>query len=244
MLVKLDELRQLAVDEPSIRQGCIIDTNVLFAASYGQDIHNEWAEELFELLLDLRIPVFTNINIRSEFIDLNRRVLLPECLIDFYEENKGSLNLETQAKLKSLKTRMDKASREERTFKLSDSEIKTYRQLLSQRHTTGVTNWDVLCESRFGPYLRPIWDNIVRDLNVQFLGTRAIESGLLFGSQPTWTDMISIVGRFGIGSTDAMIINLYLHSTLSLIVTTDKDVSETTVKLAGNAPNKYTLVSN
>ncbi len=244
MRIDLDDLEALLVDHPQLRNGCIVDTNVLFAAAYAPDIHNEWAEALFAKLYELRIPIYTNINIRSEFIDLNRRVLMPESLLDFFDDQRESLDLETHAKLKSLRTRKEKAAREQRTFKLSDPEIKEFRRLLSRANPRGVAAWELVCGTYFGPYLTPVWDDIVRELNIQFIGTRAIDEGPLFQSHPTWPDMLKLVGRFGIGSTDAMIINLYLKSNLALIVTTDNDVSETTLKLAANHPNKFTLASN
>jgi predicted nucleic acid-binding protein len=55
---------------PIFKQGCIIDTNVIFAESYPNDNYNAWAEEVFEVLHRNLIPVYTNMNVRSEFIDL------------------------------------------------------------------------------------------------------------------------------------------------------------------------------
>lgn len=245
MQIGLEDLKRLAMEQPSIKRGCVVDTNVLFAAAFPLDIHNEWSEEVFDALRELQIPCFTNINVRSEFIELNRRVLIPESLVDYYEDHRNILDIETQAKLKSLKTRKERAASEERTFKLSDSEIKEFRLLLSRRHpTTGATGWDLLCESYFAPYITPVWNNIVQALNIQFLGTREIESNDYFNARPGWNDMLDIVGKFGIGVSDAMIVNLFIKSNLPLIVTTDQDVSNTASALLKSDPERYVLVSN
>ena len=71
---------------PQLKRGCIVDTNVLFAGSYDYDSYNEWAEEVFYVLERNNIPVYTNMNVRSEFINLQRRVLLAEGLVSFYAQ--------------------------------------------------------------------------------------------------------------------------------------------------------------
>ena len=50
---------------------------------------------------------------------------------------------------------------------------------------------------------------------MRFLGTRGIDSREFFDSDPDWNDMVDIIGRFGIGSADAVIINFFLCSTVS-----------------------------
>jgi hypothetical protein len=76
-------------------------------------------------------------------------------------------------------------------------------------------------------------------LGIQFLGTRAIESRDFFERDPEWNEMVQIMGRSGIGSSDAMILNLFVCSRLPLIVTTDEDVAYTLERL-GTA-GKYVL---
>jgi hypothetical protein len=51
--------------------------------------------------------------------------------------------------------------------------------------------------------------------------------------------MVDIVGKFGVGSSDAMIINLFVESKLPLIVTSDRDVAKAVLGL--NLPGKYIL---
>jgi len=56
----------------------------------------------------------------------------------------------------------------------------------------------------------------------------------------TWEGMASIVGRFGIGSFDAMIINLFLNSHFSAIITADKEIAY--VIKALKPPGKFVIV--
>ena len=114
-----------------VRRGCLVDTSVLFALSYPLDPFNEDAERAFNILTKWSVPIFTNVNIRTEFIDLHRRVAIPEGLIDLLQDAESYLSPELVQQLKSLKTRYNKAKMEDKSFLLSDKEIKTYRKLLS-----------------------------------------------------------------------------------------------------------------
>ena len=110
MEIRISELEKLIQTHPELKKGCIVDTNIVFAFSFPLDTFNEWAEAVVSTLHKLNIPIYTNLNVRSEFIDLNRRVMIPEGLVDFYEEIDGSFDEgAVMAKLKSLKTRKRKA---------------------------------------------------------------------------------------------------------------------------------------
>ena len=78
-----DVLKTLSV-QPALKSGCLVDTSILFAASYPPDEFNHESEELFDYFGELEIPLLTNVNVRSEFIDLHRRVSIPEGLCDLY----------------------------------------------------------------------------------------------------------------------------------------------------------------
>lgn len=133
MLLKIEDLEQKIAQNPALKIGCIVDTNVVFATSFPLDTYNDWGEEVFDILHKLNIPIFTNLNVRSEFIDLNRRVLIPEGLIDFYDDYSELLNGEIESSLKSLKTRKNKANTENRTFKFNDTDIKQFMQMFKAR---------------------------------------------------------------------------------------------------------------
>jgi predicted nucleic acid-binding protein len=109
MQLTLASLEKVISADPTLKGGFVVDTNVIFAISYPLDHHNEWAEEVIRILHRNDVAVFTNLNIRSEFIDLTRRILIAEGLVDFYEDLKGILKGEVEASLKSLKTRKTKA---------------------------------------------------------------------------------------------------------------------------------------
>lgn len=55
-----------------------------------------------------------------------------------------------------------------------------------------------------------------------------------------WKDMAAIVGNYGIGSFDAMIINLFLNSNYEGIITADKELAKVALKISDGA--KYIFI--
>jgi hypothetical protein len=241
MQLVVSDLEKFIQTHPEIKRGCIVDTNVIFATSYPLDNFNEWGEEVFKQLHRLKIPIYTNQNVRSEFIDLNRRVAIPEGLVDFFEDYTGTLDDEVESKLKSLKTRKRKAEVEEKTFKLSDSEINEFAELF--RKFVGPSKedgWQVFCHIYFADYITQAWSNAVSAMKINFLGTREIETKEFFDRHPSWDNMLKIVAYSGIGSADAMIVNLFQESKISLLITADKAVKHTVL---GSGVNKKFVLS-
>jgi hypothetical protein len=210
MEIKISDLEKLVEKYPELKRGCIVDTNVLFAGSYPSDIYNDWADDVFKTLNRFNIPAFTNLNVRSEFLDLHRRILIPEGLVDFYDDLSESLDGKIYEKLKYLKRRAKDARDQDRGFKLNDSEIKEFMELFGHEpRPEGVSGWTAFCKSYFAPYVTGVWEDAVKELKINFLGTREIESKEFFDKHPSWDNMIKILGDSGIGSADAMILNLF-----------------------------------
>jgi hypothetical protein len=213
MEIKISDLEKSLENYPELKRGCIVDTNVLFAGSYPSDIFNDWADEVFKTLNRLNIPAYTNINVRSEFLELHRRVLIPEGLVDFYDDLSDKLDGKIYDRLKLLKRRANEARTEGRAFKINDSDIKEYMELFGHEpRPEGISRWTAFCQIYFAPYFIYVWEDAVRDFKVNFLGTREIENNEFFDKHPSWNNMIKILGDSGIGSADAMIINLFQES--------------------------------
>lgn len=240
MDIKISDFEKLIQKYPEIKRGCIVDTNILFAGSYDFDSYNEWAGEVFEALHKNSIPVYTNMNVRSEFINLQRRVLIAEGLVSFYSQTSALLDGPLYEKLKKLKRRADEALRTESPLKVSESEINEYMALFGHEPLSdGPSSWTIFCKDFFSPYIDQVWPKAVKELKVNFLGTREIESKEFFERHPSWDNMIEILGESGIGSADAMILNLFKESTLPLLITADKAVRNT--MLNSSFSGKYIL---
>lgn len=235
MELKITDFENYLKKHPELKQGCIVDTNVIFAGSYDYDSYNEWAEEVFEVLQRHNIPVYTNMNVRSEFINLQRRVLIAEGLVSFYGQTSALLDGPLYDKLKKLKRRADDALKTEKPLKVSESEINEFMALFGHEPLfDGPSSWTLFCKDFFSPYIDKVWPRAVKEFRINFLGTREIESKEFFDRHPSWDNMIAILGESGIGSADAMILNLFQESTLPLLITADKAVRNTLLNSSFN----------
>ena len=155
MKLSLDDLRKLHETEPALqRLGFVVDTNALFAIATPSDRLNTWAHATFRALSKFPISAYSNINIRTEFMDLQRRVMIPEGLVSFYDvKDKDSMNLHLKTQLRSLKTQMERATKEERVFKLSDQAIKKYRAIIE---TGSPGAWELFCRDFLYPQISEV----------------------------------------------------------------------------------------
>ena len=240
MKLSIDKIHAQVSQNANLKKGCIVDTNVLFAANYEMDPFHEWAWELFDAFSKTGITAYTNLNVRSEFIELNRRVHMAYCLVDFYGDWTSSLDFPFEKKLKSIESSVKEAAREKRVFKISDRDIKLFKKLMNANaESHGTPNWRTFCINYFAPHIKVVWERTVSELGIHFLGTREIESKEFFDEHPKWEEMLSILGESGIGTFDAMIVNLFLKSKLPMIATADSDVCDAVIERA--QPNKIVL---
>ncbi len=236
------ELLSMSKTHKFSESGCLVDNSILFALSYPLDTFNEEAEKAFNILSKNSIPAFTNVNIRTEFIELHRRVAIPEALIDLLEDSEKLLDTELAQQLKSLRTSYRKAQKEEKSYKLDDRSIKKYRNLLKKYELGEKDGWEQFCEDYLTGAVQSIWDTTVKQWNLNFISLRATEKHPLIKEDVTWENMVKLVERFGLGSMDAMILNLFRCSTLSVLLTADEDLAYAAEKL--KLKDKFVFVPN
>lgn len=159
-LISTDELKNLIQSNPNFKNGCILDTNILISAILSIDPMNEDAEEFIQVLKNLEIPAYTNVNIRAEFLEIQRRVLMAECLIEFYESHIEIDELLSQ-KLKSIQTSYRKAIELKKVYKLTDDRIKEFRNLFSELIIQNKNGWLYFCETFLTPQLSVVWSYAV-----------------------------------------------------------------------------------
>lgn len=224
IVLGFDEV-MLASEKGLLKNGCLVDTSILFAGSYDMDIFNTETLELFNLFGELRVSLYTNINVRAEFIDLHRRVMVPEGLCSLFSERGKSLPAPIYSQLQIVNTKMNNARNENKPYKFNDENIKQWRERLSGSSSDSSDAWIEFCHSYLQGKIENIWVETCDALKVNFLSSREGDKEQLVSKKLLWEDMASIVGEFGVGSFDAMIINLFLNSNLSAIITTDKDIA-------------------
>ena len=239
-VIKAKDLQNFINSAAEHRTGCLVDTNILFAANFSLDHFHEAAVEIFETLIDENIPRFANVNIRSEFINLSRKVVIAQALLDLFHHIGTDLPQKVYDKLRSIKARSALKEKENALFRLQDKEIEEIRNLFSSYHpTTEQDLWDWFCEDYLKGKLSAEWVWVEKDFGINFLTLRYTENSDHLENELKWDDAVSIIEKTGIGSADAMIVNLLIQSKYSFIVSADADIVFALKKI--NPKNKFVI---
>lgn len=206
--------------------GCFIDTTILFSATYPLDLFNTESELVFDIISDEKVPTFTNVNVRAEFLENHRRVLIAECLIDFLEDFGSELDGVLLEKLKAHRTIYRKKVVEEKSAKMEISKIKTFRRLLASFRSAKRNGWEVFCEDYLSVRLEPIWSGTTEFFDLNFISIRSNDENDFMLTAPKWEQAVSLMGRHGVASSDAMILNMFLCSKIPLLLTADLEMAE------------------
>jgi hypothetical protein len=205
---------------------CFVDTTVLFSASYPFDLFNGESVRAFEHFSELKIPVFTNVNVRAEFLENHRRVLIAECLIDFLEDMGPQLDGPLAEKLKSHRTSYRRKLEEEKSAKMEISQIKMFRRLMSDYGSQKRDGWEAFCRSYLMDKLGPLWSEAQKELDLNFISLQSEDDSPYLNERPKWERAVELMGCYGLASSDAMILNMFLCSTVPILLTADTEMAE------------------
>lgn len=217
---------------PDLEKGCIVDTSILFAMSYPNDVHNPVAVELFEYLSELQIPVYSNVNIRAEFIHNQLQVIIPEALSDMYTKHGKSLSEPIYKKLQSNYTTVSESRKNNSSYKFSNSRISDWRAFFRENSTSGRDAWFNFCRDFVSQRIENVWDETCDEVGLNFLSLRGSDTKSWLTGPVDWKNADSLVGNYAVGSFDAMIINLFLNSYFPALITADKEIARTVRDLA------------
>jgi len=130
---------------------------------------------------------------------------------------------------------------EKKIYKIADDEKDRVIKLFSGFKKDGDDRdgWQIFCEDYLKGKIEKIWDKAVDELGINFIAIRDSEIHPLLTEKVSWNGVYEIMGSFGIGSFDAMIINLFLKSCLSLLITADEQMAYTVGKMT---KDKFVLI--
>ena len=203
----------------------LLDTCALMSFSHDTNEFHDETIDLFETLRREKVQAFTNINIRSEFVDLQRRLIITEALTSLAQDIEGINSYDTIAKkLKSHKNNVHKRADSGNPLILSDSNIKQFKKQLSFGHR-GIQNvWGKFCEDNLQGRLVKTFEIIERVLNLKYLSLRKGEkSGEVIG-EISWENMYRISEKSGLSIHDSMILNMFEGTNIPFLITTDFDL--------------------
>lgn len=203
----------------------LIDTCALIAFSHGVSEFSDETEILFEVFKKEKFQAYTNVNIRSEFLDYQRRIIVTEALTNIAGQTQGLNSFsEVYKKLKAHSALVHKKAKEGKPLVLNDSTIKLYKKLLSFEHGEIKNVWLKFCEDNLKNTLQKTFEIMEKVLKLQYLSVRKGEKSSEVTGEVLWDRMYEISEISALGINDSMIINMFESTNIPFLVTTDFDV--------------------
>ncbi len=231
MIFGYGELDTFLIKFPGLKNGILIDTNILVAATYELDEFHDSAMNFIDSIIGHEIPIFCNVNIRAEFLEIHRRILFSEAILDFEKQCKKALLPPDLANdLSAFRTRYERRltlKPDKTPIKLSDSEIKDFRIKMVLIQGVQKDLWSELCEDRIGSKLSEVWEETEEKLGLNFLSLRKEDQDKHLHQKTEWIGVMELISRFGLSSSDAMIFNMFLSSKFEAIASSDIDIALT-----------------
>ena len=209
----------------SKRTGVFADTSILFSATYPPDLYNEESEVAFKSLSRAKVPALVSVNVRAEFLENHRRVSIADCLVDFLTDAQDYLEGPLLFKLQSHRKMHKQRTDEGRNARMDVNQIKSFRSLLSHFSLGNRNGWELLCQEYLKPQLASEWINVERELSLNFISTRGQDQSPFLDRLPTWDRVVELMGHYGLASSDAMILNMFLCSNIPALLTADSELA-------------------
>lgn len=203
----------------------LIDTCALIAYSHGASEFSDETENLFITLRQNNFKAYTNVNIRSEYLDYQRRLIVTEALTNIAGQTKGINSFsDIQKRLKSHTALVHKRAKEERPLVLNDSDIKRFKKVLSIQFQEIPNIWLKFCEDNLKDMLQRSFNAVEKLLKLQYLSVRKDEKSPEVNGDVSWDKMLEICEISALGINDSMILNMFESTNIPFLVTTDFDV--------------------
>lgn len=220
------EFLKVLSDDAGVRAGIMVDTSVLLSATNDADHFNEEATDFLELAIDERIPLYSNVTVRAEFLEQHRRLIIAEVLYTFASKADPSILPENLARrFRNWRKRAPSDDNPLPKLKLSEREIKDLKRDLLQITSKGEDVWSAICRETIKGKIGAAWRRAEEELGLNFLSTRSPSVAFVLDADPEWENTIMLMESLGIGSSDAMILNMFQGSSLRAIVTSDFEVA-------------------
>lgn len=229
------QLEAILEEETPEVKGCFVDSSVLFAASYDFDLHHESTEPVFDFLARERIPVYTNVVVKHEFLELHRRVTIPEALSDFFTDYQAYLTENLFNSLKAHQNTHRNKIKQGRSARFNVDQIREKRELLENFKIEDKTGWQILGEDYVRDRLAPIWDRFVSEFNLIELHVREGDNSPFLNATPSWKRVYELMGKHLISSSDSLILNMFLFSKISYLITADVELAKCCDRESGGA---------
>ena len=220
IIKSIDDLTQFCA-HPKHRS-CFADTGFLYAASYDDDRLHSKALSIADVLSEFQMPIFANVVSRMEFIDLIFRKQVTSGAIQTFQDMKSNTIYKNLYNfLKNIRD-LDTSSRKDgQSYKLDESRLKKLKKEMTQ--VAGPDGWKSFCHHFVGEFFINEWRILEEEIDLNYIEVLEGETNLYIDEPVYWQDMVETMGKQGLRGPDAMIVNLFSKSNISLLVTNDSD---------------------
>lgn len=242
MILGYSDFLKTLSERHTLKGGVVVDTNVLISATYDSDIFYDETKEFLSFIAEHAIPLFCNVNVRAEFLEIHRRIIFSEALFDFNDAiEKAKLPIPLASQLgKWSKSNKTRKSQGKPPLRLSEADLKWVKLELMKIKDSKKDLWAVLCDSRIGNKLSYLWEKTIEELGLNFLSLRKEDQAQHLSEAPDWDATIQLIEQHGVSSADAMILNMFLVSKFDALITSDIEVALTLRRL--NPPDKICFI--
>ena len=207
--------------------GAVIDTNLLIAGAYELHHFHEDSFDLFETLARFKIPLYTTVTVRTEYIDFFRRVRVTEALMDIYSNTKKfKLSKRVKEELKKHYAWINLQSQKDLLPALSNYRIKETKMIFDPIRHSGHLGWLEFCNEFLAGRILASWEHVESELGVNYLQLRGNEAHATHLKKSLdWRDMYKVVEKTAVSSNDGMLLNAFFSSHFQVFLTADFDVA-------------------
>ena len=229
-VLSYNDFLKTANHSPSLKNGLVIDTNVLVSATYDSDPFYDLTNDFLDFVIENDVPLFCNVTVRTEFLEIHRRIIFSEILFDFADTANLPMTLASQLGKwkKNNQTRKDSGKT---PLRLSESDIKKVKLEMMKISSGDSDVWSILCQKKIGNKLGDLWQQTVDGFGLNFLSVRTEDIPEHLNKAPDWGDVIRLIEQYGLSSSDAMILNMFFVSKFNALITSDQEVAVTFKKI-------------
>jgi len=220
ILKNVDELSNFI--EATDVKACLADTSFLYGTSFDDDRLFQVSNDVLDVLSKSEVGIYANVISRMEFVDLifRKQITLGAIRlfnsVDSSTENRPLFNI-----LKNIRDQNTAAKNKGRSYKVGEPRLKRLRHELEA--ASDASSWREFCHNYVGELLVNEWGMLEDDLGLDFIEVLENETSEFFEQPLLWSDMVRLMGSQGLRGRDAMILNLFSKSNLSLLITGDSD---------------------
>jgi hypothetical protein len=225
-VLPFSDLEQYLQSFKSKVDGCIVDSQFLIAILYELHTFHEDATILFNTLAKYEVPIFATVTTRSEFLDIQRKIIITEALMGMLgSASPWKLTKNVEKMLRKHKFWIDQQAAKDEMPILTDIRIKECKETFFPKNQSGKSGWLEICNYYLKDKLLNSWSLLETKAGINYLDMKDPNIEKYFPEGVNWSEMYKISERTCLGTSDAMIINMLNSSILPFAVSADYDMA-------------------